>query len=79
MYHKVFENSDLFNIIINLCINNIELQLNNIELKLIYCTKLINNNKTIYGYGAPTKATTLMNFFKIDNIWYMILKSVCNF
>jgi sortase (surface protein transpeptidase) len=47
MYDKVFENSDLFNIIINLCINNIELQLNNIELKLIYCTKLINNNKRI--------------------------------
>ena len=32
--------------------------------QLIYDVK--NNNKTIAGFGAPTKATTLMNHFGID-------------
>lgn len=43
-------------------------KLDHINLRLnALLKKLKNNNKTIYGYGAPTKATTLMNFFKIDN------------
>lgn len=32
-------------------------------------TSLKKNKKTIVGYGAPTKSTTLLNFFEIDSTY----------
>lgn len=47
---------------------NFSKNLDQIKQKLnILLKKIKNNNKIIYGYGAPTKATTLMNFFNIDS------------
>lgn len=55
MYHIVFENDDLFNIILNFFLDDFELILNNIELDIIFYNKFIENNR---------KNITKNNFYK---------------
>lgn len=45
MYSNLFDNIDIFIIIMNYIINDIEIDINNLELKILFINNLIKKNK----------------------------------